>query len=342
VRWDDWARPDGTKTTWNTPDSINSYHWRKRQQNLRSGLAKKALDINIISTTDIHNTETYLRSQAYREKLRRSTAKQRNLMLELTQLQAKHQEYADGPAILSHSQGSSVSSYPLRDNQRASTRQKTEISLANSSSSSSHRGSFRLSTPSSVTLNSARLSSPSFSMSTAPSSASAFSQRIYRPPPVVSTTPSDDAQCSRSKGKQLSSLPHKESDSSPLSSSSTNNVQPNHLPVCKWRVKRIFKSDTEDELQTSPAHHKSDVVPAKRPKLSNEVSAQEALYVASFLFLRYWFFIPCFRRSQLQSAWTTIAAREKAAPIYFSNTVDNVATPDLSTEFRYLESSYEL
>ncbi len=301
MRWDDWARSDGTKTTWNTSDSINRDYWRKRQQNLRSGLAKKALDIDIISTTDIHNTETYLRSQAYQEKLKRST-QQPNLMLELTRLQAKHQEYAhntDGPFILSHSQvnqGSSVSSYPLRNNQRASTRQKTEISLANSSSSSL-RGSSKISTPSSVTLNSARMSSPSFSMSTAPSSTSAFSQltapsststfsqRIYRLPPTfnVSTTPSDDAPCSKSKGKRLSSLPHKESDFSPLPSSSTKNVQRNHSAVFKWRVKRIFKSDSEDELQTSPTHYKSDVVPAKRPRLSNEVSAQEALYVASFL-----------------------------------------------------------
>jgi len=54
------------------------------------------------------------------------------------------------------------------------------------------------------------------------------------------------------------------------------------------------------------------------------------------------FFIPCSRRSELQSSWTKIAAREKAAPIYISNTVDNVAIPDLSTDFRYLENSYEL
>jgi len=174
-------------------------------------------------------------------------------MVELTRLQAKHQGHADGPAMLSHAQGSSVSSHPLRNNQRASTRQKTELSLGANSSSSSLRGSGKPSTPS---LNSPRLSSPSFIMSSASSSASTFSQR---------------------------SLSHKESDFSPLSSSGTKNVQRNYPTVLKWRIKRTLKSDTEDELQTPPAHYKSDVVPAKRPKLANEVSAQEALYVASSL-----------------------------------------------------------
>jgi hypothetical protein len=62
-------------------------------------------------------------NQAYEEKLKRSEAlPQINLFSELAKTQAKHQEEAEISSLGSK-----------RNNQRASTRQKSEISLANSS-----------------------------------------------------------------------------------------------------------------------------------------------------------------------------------------------------------------
>lgn len=60
--------------------------------------------------------------QAYKEKMKRSeTIPQTNLLSELAKFEAKHQE-----------QGDNTSPGLKRNNQRASTRQKSEISLANS------------------------------------------------------------------------------------------------------------------------------------------------------------------------------------------------------------------
>ena len=84
VRWEDWARSNGTKTTWCSPSSINIDQWKKKQRKIRRDAAKTSLGIEVISTTDIHNVETYLLHDAYEEKLRRAEAMPRtNLILEI-------------------------------------------------------------------------------------------------------------------------------------------------------------------------------------------------------------------------------------------------------------------
>jgi hypothetical protein len=121
VRWDDWTREDGTRTTWQTSTTINSDHWKREQRKIRKHTASESLQIDVIPTTDIHNVETYLVDQAYKEKMKRSeTIPQTNLLSELAKIQAKHQEQGDTfPGL-------------KRNNQRPSTRQKSELSLANS------------------------------------------------------------------------------------------------------------------------------------------------------------------------------------------------------------------
>jgi histone-lysine N-methyltransferase SUV39H len=122
VRWDDWAREDGTRTTWSTPPTINPDHWKREQRKIRRLTASESLQIDVISTTDIHNSRTYLVHQAYEEKLKKSEAMpQTNLLSELAKIQAKHQERVDNTSV-----------GLKRNNPRASTRQKSEISLANS------------------------------------------------------------------------------------------------------------------------------------------------------------------------------------------------------------------
>jgi len=79
-----------------------------------------------------------------------------NRMMELAKLQAKRQDHAHSAAgtAQGHSQASSSSSssvYPIRTNQRVSTRRQTERSL--DASSSVARGSSKQSTRSSASLN---------------------------------------------------------------------------------------------------------------------------------------------------------------------------------------------
>lgn len=129
VRWDDWARKNGTKTTWSTCGTINASHWRRQQQKIRRCAAQDSLEIEIDSTTGIHNMETYLTNQAYKEKLQKAQAMPRtNLLLKLAELQKQ----ADETSLRPENEGSSSLIYPKRSSQRATTRQKSEISLANS------------------------------------------------------------------------------------------------------------------------------------------------------------------------------------------------------------------
>lgn len=84
------------------------------------------------STTGIHNTETYLANQAYNEKLQKAEAMPRtNLLSKLTELQTKHEQQAE-ETLPPENEGSSSLIHPKRSSQRATTRQKSEISLANS------------------------------------------------------------------------------------------------------------------------------------------------------------------------------------------------------------------
>ncbi|KAF9462485.1 hypothetical protein BDZ94DRAFT_1260968 [Collybia nuda] len=71
ARWQDWSREDGSNVTWNNdyidPEDIRP--WTKAQKRRRAELAAESCDIDIWGTTDIVNTATRLRAQAYEEKL---------------------------------------------------------------------------------------------------------------------------------------------------------------------------------------------------------------------------------------------------------------------------------
>ncbi|KAF8204624.1 hypothetical protein BJ912DRAFT_938881 [Pholiota molesta] len=127
VRWDDWHRSDGTKTTWEGPENtgINSAQWTREQRKRRRSLAAETLSIEVPSTTDIHNDATYLRSQAYEEKLLRVEKEpQPNLVVEMGRLLAEHQAHIHPPGM---GMGQGASS------QRTSARQHTLNSIASSS-----------------------------------------------------------------------------------------------------------------------------------------------------------------------------------------------------------------
>jgi len=130
VRWDDWSRADGTKTTWEDGSTLSTSSWNTLQRHLRQGKADISLEIEVLHTTDIHNTLTHLRDQAGQEKAKRLRAEpQPNFLEEMNRNLVQHQIDV----------GNMPTSYSLR------TRTKTEISLASSSSSALLRSRSRLS-----------------------------------------------------------------------------------------------------------------------------------------------------------------------------------------------------
>ncbi|PPQ67598.1 hypothetical protein CVT25_012092 [Psilocybe cyanescens] len=263
VEWEDWNREDGSNTTWETAQTISDIKWRPAQQKLRNDIAAKSLSVDVMTTTDIHNIETFLRNQAYHEKLKRySKEKKTNNFNDMAKLMAKHQGYDQaatrGPASQSAqgSQGSSSSPLTLRTNQRASMRQQTENSIAGSSSGA--RASSRLSSRSSVTLISGNVNSstksrdhslPSTSYSSSkPSSSKTLLNGV---PPASPTLPSKLTRSSKGKEKEV--IPHV---SSPEYTPSHDSVPYNHLKA-------------SSALSTSSSHASSFSATKKRPSSSS-------------------------------------------------------------------------
>ena len=207
--WEDWRRADGTRTTWGD-SSIDSTRWASSQKKLRRQKASESMEIEIMTTTDIHNTATFLRSQAFEEKLRRAQKEpQPNWVEETAKLMSKHQEHVhpSGPSI--STQGSS--SFSGKTSQRATTRQQTEVSHA-SLSSATVRGSSKNSGRSSVTI----------------------------PVPIP---PAATPQMSlKAQGKQRENFP-----SGSVPSLDASPEPPLVLPSPKKRVKRVL-SESEDEV----------------------------------------------------------------------------------------------
>ena len=126
VRWDDWNRADGTKTTWEDGSKISLHSWINVQRRIRQEKAATSLEIDVLHTTDIHNTLTYLRNQASPQMTKRLLKEpQPNFLEEMNRNIAYHQRIGNLPA--------SFTGYTSKT-QRSSTRQKTGISLPSSSS----------------------------------------------------------------------------------------------------------------------------------------------------------------------------------------------------------------
>ena len=142
VRWDDWSRADGTKTTWEDESRISTTSWNSVQRYIRQEKAATSLEIDVLHTTDIHNTLTYLRNQAGQEKAKLlKSVPQSNFLEEMNRNIAYHQEIGNLPG--------SYTGYTSKT-RRTSTRQKTGISLASSSSSALLRSQSKLSMQSSI------------------------------------------------------------------------------------------------------------------------------------------------------------------------------------------------
>jgi hypothetical protein len=127
VRWDDWSRADGTKTTWEDGSRISAKLWNNVQRRIRQEKAATSLEIAVLHTTDMHNTLTYLRNQGGLEMAKRLKKEpQPNFLEEMNKNIAYQQEIGNLPASYTGN---------ISKAQRSSIRQKTGSSLASSSSS---------------------------------------------------------------------------------------------------------------------------------------------------------------------------------------------------------------
>ncbi len=286
--WDDWRRADGTRTTWHRGDDpdIDSTRWNSRQKKLRHQMAKKSMEIEITNTTDIHNTATFLGSQAFGEKLLRAqTEPQPNWVEETAKLMAKHQEHVhrSGPSAIP-AQGSSSSSFSGRSSQRTKTRQQTEASSYATISSATVRGSSKLSARSSVTLGVIPASTPPASSQsvthkrTRPAQVSLKPQDKQREvPPKDTDIPRPRPLSLKAQGKQLEIV----SDFPPsttrrgLSSSNSSTPPAPFEPNPRKKIKRVIPESDDDSSHSSK--NSSSLQPPKRgrPKKMAKWSNEE-------------------------------------------------------------------
>jgi histone-lysine N-methyltransferase SUV39H len=259
--WEDWRRADGTRTTWHREDdcNIDGTRWTSSQKRLRRQKASESMEMEIMTTTDIHNTATFLRSQAFDEKLKKAQREpQPNWVEETAKLMSRHQEHVH-PSGPTSTQGSSSSSFSGRTSQRATTRQQTEASF----SSTTVRGSSKLSGRSSVTIGAAipapTAPAPSPSVLTHKTITQISQKAQGKQREILPTDPTTDILQSRpspavlsvkAQGKQRETIP---------SSSTTRSLPANPSPPDppfvllspQKRVKRVI-SESEDEVSEPP------------------------------------------------------------------------------------------
>ncbi|XP_006455981.1 hypothetical protein AGABI2DRAFT_180791 [Agaricus bisporus var. bisporus H97] len=108
VDWDGWKRADGTTQTWQRMNPNLTREWRVMQRRRREDVLKDSIDIDLgaFSGVDIHNDETRLRAQAYKDKL----ALRRRYSPKLEEQMAKllAEKLGDGAELDNHSSPSSA------------------------------------------------------------------------------------------------------------------------------------------------------------------------------------------------------------------------------------------
>lgn len=275
--WEDWRRADGTRTTWHQEDdcNIDSTRWSSSQKKLRRQKASESMEVEIMTTTDIHNNATFLRSQAFDEKLRKAQREpQPNWVEETAKLMSKHQEHVH-PSGPIPTQGPSSSPLSVRTNQRATTRQQTEASF----SSTTARGSSKLSGRSSATLGAIPAPtppapSPSVTQKTTPQmSLKAQGKR----PEILPTDPIADVRQSRpspriisvkAQGKQREKFASSPTTGSLVVPKPPRPDPPFVLLSPQKRIKRVISESGDEDSHSKPPKIGPPKKEAKKPRVS--------------------------------------------------------------------------
>lgn len=264
---------------------ISESVWTIPQQNYRDKLADSSPEIRIRSTTDIHNTATYLKSQAFVEKLNKYKLREPtpNRMQELEALRQKHlqKEKRFGLAAASDSSAMDVDVNQLNDqseggfnfihytkptNQHTNARPKIRASISDALTSSRKPHS-----SSSITMTSSA-SSDSFNIGTPPPRQRT---RSTQKPRTVSNTPSASTRSTtvvnvmtpppvsldKGKGREIISSPvsTRSQSSVPMNASSSAlksplpyvDIKPSPYKRARhWLV--LEESEDEDEREWEP------------------------------------------------------------------------------------------
>lgn len=134
VRWENWTRPNGTKTTWehlSGDSNIDSSFWDSHREEELNSIALADLEMTFQGSTDFHNTATYERNQALTQKLARVSKLLRNQVEEADVLMEHHARLDRLEAGNNRHAVAETFPSPARSSKRLSSRQ---LSVTSSSS----------------------------------------------------------------------------------------------------------------------------------------------------------------------------------------------------------------
>ncbi|KAF8629520.1 hypothetical protein AX17_005646 [Amanita inopinata Kibby_2008] len=305
VKWDNWARPDGTNTTWDNsliPGSAQA-GWNRSQGRVRANQARKSLSMPIPKTIDIVDTLSFLRSHAFEEKLQRRKA----LSLQKQREQKMNALMADA----------SLSSLEKTSPDKDHNDEDDVKSPMPSPPSRGHRRSARLwqSLNNTASTSKVKLDNPVV--------APRILKRewtVERPTPTSNST--KDLKFDFSPPEIEPCVPKKRGRPSLRDKPTPNLLEEKKLivspPPKVPRVPRKFR--LEERCDDTPPDS-----PPFLPKKKRKIMRCDS---------------PALERGLLASQWTKIAEAAGARAITISNDVDDESVPILPSDFQYLETGY--
>ncbi|GLB41257.1 putative set domain-containing protein [Lyophyllum shimeji] len=345
--WKNWTRADGTNTTWDNQllheDDIKQ--WKRQQTARRNKLAQESLDIDLWDSLDIHNTATYLRQQAYEEKLRIRLRNPVQYRQKMEKLLAKRRGVTEDPDA------------PKPSSTRSGRLFARESST---STSASHAESSRASGSSTTAYDSPSSSNPG---SSAPKPSSTRSGRHFTREIPVSTS----AWHSRASGgpsttaydRPSSSRTRTESELRASTSSSTTKIgskraAPSLSPTASRALKRsatasgsAYELTPSSSFTSAPSSSRSKgkqrvIYPPSRSPTPTDDDDEIKSRPVRVTRCRTQRTSPVkrSRRERLETDWTAAAHASGAAGISIVNDVDDEDGPPLPPRFRYIESEY--
>lgn len=346
IRWDTWRREDGTNNTYTEQDIPPAYlkSHTTRQQKKRQQMARESRDIEIWSSTDIINTRTRLRAQAYEEKLAFTkdepipiSDKLWALLFDKDVPPQKHPtpERTDSDAEDSDASGSS-NGWDFEPDPLSTPPPSSRLRNRTASATASVQSARRL--PGSAQ----RARSPTVSTLSSSSKGKGKQKQVPERMPSTSSASVGEEGATRSlphrSTRRDGSLNLRALSSASIRSPKTSipkpsrplNVGPSTGSFGSFRV-----ISSARPLVTHPqASEPLRAIKRKRSLTASETTSPRPTKRPEKLPQR------LSQREMLQRTWTVEAAKAKASAITFVNEVDDEETPELDKNFMYLEREY--
>ncbi|KAK0200089.1 hypothetical protein DFS33DRAFT_1388385 [Desarmillaria ectypa] len=344
IVWDTWRREDGTNNTYKEQDIPSDYlkSYTTQQQRKRQKMARESRDIEIWSSTDIINTRTRLRAQAYEEKLAYTKDEPIPISDKLAALLFDEDVPPQEPPTSENSNSEdSDASGPFDDKDfepdfppapLPSSRLRNGMTNTPASTQSRHK------LPDSV--QGAR--SPTMSTLSSSSKGKGKEKQV----PESNYRMSSTSSTSTGEEGATRSLPHRSSrrDGSlnlrQLSFASIRPLQPESSTTKASRSPNIGFSTESFPLVTSARPLSTHSPVPQTPRTVSDVKGKRSLTAETASPRRTKQLSRLQWREVVQRNWTLEAAKAGAAPITFVNEVDDEETPELDKDFTYLEKEY--